>query len=56
MVTWLHCLWACGKAEHHGRENVHGGTKLLHGARKQREEERARKPIYPPRTHPKFLQ
>jgi hypothetical protein len=22
IVTWLCCFWACGKAEHHGRENV----------------------------------
>lgn len=21
MVTWLHCFWACGKAEPHGREH-----------------------------------
>jgi hypothetical protein len=37
MVTWLHCFWTCGEAEHHGRSTWWGKVAHLMAAGKQRE-------------------
>jgi hypothetical protein len=31
MVTWFHCFWACGEAEHHGGEQVGEQSWSPHG-------------------------
>jgi hypothetical protein len=48
MVTWLHCFWAYGEAEHCGGEGMVEQSYSLHGGleeEKERERERERRSL-----------
>jgi hypothetical protein len=38
MDTWLHCLWACGEAEHHGEEHMVEQSCSPHGGQDAKEQ------------------
>jgi predicted nucleic acid-binding Zn ribbon protein len=55
MVGWPHCIWVCGKAAHHGGEQVAEQIVILYQEVKRRRG-RAEVPLFPLRDYPPNLQ
>lgn len=52
LVSWIHCSWICGKAEHYGKECVEEQSCSPRGSLEaKKKEEGTRVPVSPSRVH-----